>query len=745
MSGIEVKKTCCRFCFWLCPVQVHIKDGKVVKVEGDSIDSTGRHFLCEKAALGALDFHSHPQRLNYPLKRAGARGEGKWERVSWQQAMVEIAEKLNGIRAGYGPEAVAVATDHGSFPLLWPIHRWCNLFGTPNTLRSTKNCLQPQVAVEVAVYGSDTFPNFPQPGVTKCMVVFGGNPYISAPQAWRLFVQTKKQGAKLIVIDPRRTHTAEMADLWLQIKPGTDGALAYAMLNVIIEEGLYDKQFVERWCLGFEQVRDFVKQYPPQAVENITWVPQEKIVEAARMYAMNKPAIMEAMWGVTHSQLGKGRTLCVNLAKCVMRAITGNLDVEGGERLREKLWVDYARNMHWDKLINHPLRKRDTIGAERFPIMSVGAFKTYSDIWQKVYGDRGYPMDRSMTPNVSPWFAWNGIIEGKPYPIKALLVSGTNILCTRTNTRLIYRALTSKNLELHVTLDVFMTPDGMLADYVLPAADWMERLHMNPTSAFGDLPYGNLGEQAVPPEYERRNEYDLCRDLGRLLGQQEYWPDTLEEMCDKFLEPTGLTFKEMVHRVRWEKGRGLKRRVKSEKKYEESGFATRSGKVELVPTLLEELGCEILPHYRELVGISEEDYPLILIAGGRTRPFFHSTLRELPKLRQRHPDPMVQMHPDTAREYQIASGEWVGIETPLGMIKHKAELTDGIHPGVVHIEHGWWFPEKKGEEPNLFGVWESNAGAILPDEPEVCDFQGGPPMRVYRCRLVKLDQVTPVP
>lgn len=209
-------------------------------------------------------------------------------------------------------------------------------------------------------------------------------------------------------------------------------------------------------------------------------------------------------------------------------------------------------------------------------------------------------------------------------------------------------------------------------------------------------------------------------------------------MYDRFLEPTGLTFKEMVRKVRWEGDRGLRPAVRVERKYEQTGFATPSGKVELVPTLLKELECEILPHYREYITTADENYPLTLITGGRVRAFFHSTLRQLPGLRRRHPDPLVQIHPDTAIKYQITDGEWVGIETPLGRIKHKAEVTDRIHPKVVHIEHGWWFPEEQAEAPHLFGVWESNAEVILSNEPEVCDYQGGPPMRALACRLIKL-------
>lgn len=227
MPNVEIKKSACRLCTYFCPVQVHIRDGEVIKIEADRMGGDRRGFLCERAALGAIDFHNHPQRLNYPLKRAGAKGEGKWTQISWQQATGEIAEKLDKIRGRYGPEAVAVMLGHGAEPFSWTIHRWSNLFGTPNTFSSTKNCWQPQVAVELAVYGSDTYPNLPWPGVTRCMVVFGGNPYEARPYFWELVVEAKKQGAKLVVIDPRRTRTAEMADLWLQIRPGSDGALAY--------------------------------------------------------------------------------------------------------------------------------------------------------------------------------------------------------------------------------------------------------------------------------------------------------------------------------------------------------------------------------------------------------------------------------------------------------------------------------------------------------------------------------------
>ncbi len=738
-DDVELKRSVCMFCVSVCGIQVQVKDGEVVKVESDkNFRSPGPGFRCEKNVLASLDYHDHPNRLNYPLKRAGARGEGKWQRVSWEQALDEVAGKLADIRSDYGPEAAAMLVGIGGTRQCDAMVRWANLFGTPNIFDSTKNCYQPQIVTEVAVYGGDTVPEMGRPGVTKCAVVFGANPFAAFPSAWSHFLELKRGGAKIIVIDPRRTKTAEQADIWLQLKPGTDGALAYGMLNVIIEEGLYDKEFVDKWCLGFDEVREFIKAYPPRVVEDITWVPAEKIAEVARIYATSAPASMATCWGVTHSQLGRGRTLSVNLAKCIMRAITGNLDVKGGDVLVSPLNYAHDQNMHFDKIFEHPLRTRDKVDADIFPIMSLRALKLFHKALHKVYGENGYSKPMALYPNVSPRPLWDAIINEEPYPVKALLNFGMNVLVTRTNYKRVYQALKSDKLALHITADHYLTPSAMLSDYVFPITDMFEKPYMDPEGY-----YRSIGEQAVKPKYERRNDYDLCRGLGIRLGQEAYWPETLEAFYSKYLEPTGLSFQETVRTVRWVGDQRSLRPPRKYKQYEESGFATLSGKVELLPSILKELGYKLLPHYSDLPQIpgvtgSPEDYPLILIAGGRVRTFNHSCLREQPRLRERHPDPIMQLHPDTAKEHGISSGDWVYIETPKGKIKQRAELTDGIHPKVVHAEHGWWFPERSGEDPYLFGVWESGVGQLFPDEPETCDFQGGVTMRAVQCKISKV-------
>ncbi len=730
---VQTKRAICEMCGQKCGIEVHVSDGQIVKLIGDRNARSGG-FRCEKNVLGALDYHNHPNRLNYPLKRAGAKGEGRWERISWEQALDEIAEKLAAIRDRYGPEAVGVMVGIGSGQYQWLEMRWCNLFGTPNRFISTMNCFAPQGIVECAVYGSDAR-GAPIPGVTECAVFFSANQSESRPNLWRAIRESKKKGTRIIAIDPRFTKIAEMADLWLQIRPGTDAALAYGLLNVIIREELYDKEFVQKWCLGFDELKSCVRDYSPEVVEGITWIPSDKVIETARVYATSKPAQMCSAWGVTYSHLGRDAVLQFNLAKCALRAITGNLDIRGGDIMTAPAaGIDYLSNMHWDTLINHPLRKRDNLSAGKFPCSSVAGFALLKEAMAKTYQKGGYRWDWAICPLVSPHLIWQAILEEQPYPLKALIINGLNVMSTRTNTKMIYDALKSDNLNLLVTMEHFMRPHGMLADYVLPSADWFEGVSFDPITY-------QVGEQSVVPKFERMQDYYFWRGLGIRLGQEGYWPDTLEDIYNKVLQPTGMSFREFAAMTGPERDARFPVRYK---KYESDGFATASGKIELAPGTLKEMGYEVFGPYKEpprtpvsapeLTG----EYPLILITGGKTVTFMHSRYREIEPLRKRHPDPIVQIHPDVASKHGIASNDWVYIETPEGKVKQKAEVTTRIHPKVVHIEHGWSFPEQPGEAPSLFGVWESTAGLVLPDDPELCDFQGGPPLRALLCKISKV-------
>ena len=726
-----IAKTSCGFCHWQCGVRVYVKEGRPVKVEGDTENPLGRGSVCVKNSA-ALEFHDHPDRLNHPLKRIGRRGEGKWRRVSWNEALDEIAEKLVQIKRDYGPEALLFLGGMPHEPGDWAAWRFCNLFGSPNVFNQGKNCGEAEVLAECAMYGWHTS-KAPKPGVTKCAIIWGKNWPQSDHGTWRTVLEAKEKGCKLIVIDPRRTLSASKADLWLQIRPGTDGALGLGMINVIIQEKLYDQGFIDKWCNGFAEIKKIAAEYPVDKVQDITWIPEQQVRQAARMYATLKPAVISG--GVALCHIGGGAVKSAVQSKVTLRALTGNLDVEGGNVLGQPFQdLDWFGSVLWDRMLKHPERTKDTVSAEEFPIASVKGYRLFRAAMKKQHPD-GYSAAMYMLVNSSICI-WNAILKEKPYPLKAVITQGANPLLTLGNANTISKALKSENLQLHVGMDFFMTPTLELADYVFPAADWLERSNL--LLEWGNNDYYVAGEKAVEPLFERRDDYQLWRELGNRVGQEDYWPKTLEEMFDKVLGPTGLTFEQLLNRrERWSFPSAKYR------KYEKNGFATFSGKVELVPSLFRKIGIDPLPRYEEpprspvRQPILAKEYPLILITGSRVIQFVHSTLRNMRILRKIYPDPLVQINPRTAVELGITDGDWVWIETPEGKIKQKAKLDDGIDPKVIHADGFWWYPEETAKDPNLFGVWKSNVNAITPDNLESFDYAGDNAFRALLCRVYK--------
>jgi anaerobic selenocysteine-containing dehydrogenase len=321
--------------------------------------------------------------------------------------------------------------------------------------------------------------------------------------------------------------------------------------------------------------------------------------------------------------------------------------------------------------------------------------------------------------------------------MKALITWGSNPLTSMGNTRYVYNALRSINLELHVVHELVMTPTAQLADYVLPAASWLERDICTNMGDYVSLVFG--GEKAIQPLGERRDAYEFFRGLGLAVGQGEYWPwQTMEEVSDYRLKPLGLTFRDLVDKmVLFPDSFNLK-------PWEQTGFPTPSGKIELYSTILEELGYDPMPYYQEPPEspISTPDvakeYPLILNTGGRFMPMHHSELMQNQLGRIKHPNPLMDIHPDTARNLGIDDGDWAYIETRRGRIKQKARYTPGILPTVINCQASWWFPEMEANEPSLSGLWESNANVLTLDEPAACDeLSGGWCVRALLCKVYR--------
>jgi len=326
----------------------------------------------------------------------------------------------------------------------------------------------------------------------------------------------------------------------------------------------------------------------------------------------------------------------------------------------------------------------------------------------------------------------SAITTGEPYPVTAAITLANNPLLALPNTKQVFEALQA--LQLYVVMEYYMTPSAAMADYVFPATTTVEQPELWLTSGFSVA-----CPQGIERIEERRSSYDFYRGLGVRLGQEEYWPwETVEEVYDHCLEPVGLTFQQLAE----QNGLLGKREYRQ---YEKHGFGTPSGKVELKSSIFEELGAEPLPTYREPIWSPEsrdssisDEYPIILITGSRFMPMYHSEQRQIEKARKKMPDPLVSIHPDTAKELGLAEGDWAVISTPLGSIRQRVHVTDAIHPHMADAQHSWWFPERSGKLPELFGVFESNANVLCPDAPEFCSPEiGSWPHSALMCRIEK--------
>jgi anaerobic selenocysteine-containing dehydrogenase len=692
----EVKKvrTVCRSCHGGCGVIAHVKDGKVIKVEGDPDSPISHGTMCTKG-LAITQLAYHPDRVLHPLKKT----DNGWERISWDEALDTCAEKFNEVIEKYGPEGITVGQGTGRD---YESHfsRFGNLLGTPNILTAGHMCYLSRIGASLITCGS--LPACDYESKPKCIVMWGCNPLWTNPDEYKgvKFWRAYEQGAKMICIDPRRSLYAEKADVWLQIRPGTDAAMVLGFFRVIIEEELYDKEFVEQHVNGWDAlVERVMKDYPLDLVERITWVDQDLIREAARLYATTKPAGIH--WGVTTEQ-NLNATDFTRGAIGLM-AVTGNLDAPGGNVLH----------------VPPPVRK-------------VSEFSAHTELSReqrkKRLGGDQYKLAGRMTI-CTPKPVWDAMLTGKPYPVKAAYLVGTNPLLTRANARYVYKALTS--LDFLAVSDFFLTPTAELAHIFLPAGTWLEQNHMADNWKFHGYV---LARQKVVEIGECWQDHKIFMELGKRMGQQ--WWDTVEDALDWLLEPTGLTWEEF-------KEVGYLHGEQKYHKYREQGFKTPTGKVELYSTVLEKWGRDPLPKYTEIAESPlstpelAKKYPYVLNSGLRNATFFHSANRQIPWLREIRPDPLMELHPETAKKHGIKEGDWVWIESPRGRIKQRAKLNDGIDPRVIAAEHGWWYPEIKTPDHG----WDvSNVNILTDNSPESTDpVMGSTSLRVLLCNIARCE------
>lgn len=696
----QIFKSVCRICHGGCGVIAHVKDGKLVKVKGDPASPMNKGWMCIKGIV-TPEIANHPDRLTYPLRRKGERGSGEWERIPWEDALNDIASKLDDIRNESGPEAIALGQGTGRHHYMHVV-RFANALGTPNWYEpGLAQCFIPRITVSNLTYGGFVVADYYGELSPKCILFWGHNPLVSGPDG-ELAVSVKRaldKGALGIAVDPRRSETAKYCKQWLAIRPGTDAALALAMIHVIINEKLYDKEFVEKWTVGFEQLEEHIKDYTPKWAESVTWVEAENIILAARAYATNKPAVLE--WGLGIEQ--NANSLQTVRAIAILRGLTGNIDAPGGDILGMNIIRSYPTLK--DKLPEGAVSKR--LGADKFKLL--GGWRAF--------------MPSAHIPTL-----FRAMRTGEPYRIRALLIFGNNTLTTVANSKEVYESL--KKLDLMVVTDLFMTPTAAMADYVLPAALWpeIEQVIGYPLVVENMV----IAQQKITQVGECRQDEWIMNEISKRLGLPGH-DESLEDVMNYQLEPLGINYKTLREGV-------YKYPAHKYKKYEANGFKTPSRKVELYCKTLERMGYDPLPVYKEpyegpiATPHLLKEFPYALTTGSRRLEFFHSEHRQIKSLRKLRPDPQVEMHPEVAALHGINHGDWVIITSPRGKIRMKALVTEDIHPKVINVEHGWWFPEKAGPD---YGVWESNSNMLTNNAPPYDPAFGSYQLRGLLCKVEK--------
>jgi anaerobic selenocysteine-containing dehydrogenase len=713
----------CGLCIARCGTVAVVQDGRFTRLEPDPTHPTGQA-LCAKGRA-APELVYHPERLTHPLRRTRPKGDGDpgWVRIGWDEALELTASAMRRIAQQHGPEAVSFSVSSPSTTAIADsmpfIRRLMNAFGTPNVLSNLDICGWGRAGAtrytygvaSIATSGGGAMPDIANSG---CLILWGYNPSYSRLTHATAVADALKRGMRLIVVDPRHVGFANKADVWLRVRPGTDGALALGIANLMIQRGWYDRDFIRTWSNGpmlvradtgrmltedgrnlvwdtaagravpyggdctnlalegeyrvgdvvchpaFELYAQLCRRYPPEQVESICWIPRGQVEDAARLIWHARPVSYYAYSGHEHH----ANTTQTARAMSLLYALTGSFDAPGGNVL---LPAPPAASITGDDL---PAAKRmaPTLGlAER-------------------------PLGTARSGNVTTRELYRAILEGQPYPIRGLIGFGSNMLLAHPDSVRGRKALAA--LEFYAHSDLFMTPTAELADVVLPAASCFEReaLKIGFEISREAQEQIQLRQAVVTPPGEAMSDTDIVFGLAARLGLgSQFWDGDIDAAYRHQLAPTGVA----LEQLRAAPG-GVRVPLRTRHhKYAERGFATPSGRVELYSQTFLDHGYAPLPEFEEpKIGLAAPPdlaarFPLILTSAKSTL-FCQSQHRALPSLRRRARDPEVDLHPEAAQARGIAGGDWVSIETPEGSVRARARLNDGIDPRVVVGEHGWW-------------------------------------------------------
>lgn len=634
-----VRGACGHDCPDTCSWVVEVQDGTAVKLSGDPTHPFTRGTLCAKVNH-YLERVYHPDRVLYPLKREGRKGDGNFVRVTWDEALADIAERLRAVAAESRAEAILPYSSAGTQGLIQMKSLDRRLFGSMGCTELEQNiCGAVAAAGLSATIGTGTGIDPEQVVHSRFIVLWGTNTIVTNLHFWPLVREAQQRGAKVVVVDPIRTRTAEAADWHLPIKPASDAALALAMMHVMVRDDLVDREYVARHAIGFDALVTRVRDYSPERVAHITGLSASEIERFAREYATTQPSLLRPLIGIEHHR--NGAMLFRTLA--CLAVLSGSWKHRGGGLARSTHALQFAA-LDMDRVLMPEVCK--------------------PNVRQLNMRDIGKDLcDTTLTP-----------------PVRALFVYGSNPMVSMPNQQRIREGLEREDL-FTVVHDLFITDTARYADYVLPATSQIEHLDLSP--AWGHL-YLALNRPAIPPRGEALCNTEVFRRLAAALGRTEPWLFESDESMLRAALASGHPWLEGITYERlWEEGYVRLKCPDDWRPFAEGGFTTRSGKAELYSESLLEGGHDPLPW----TGDIRAGDGLQLITG-KSLHFLNSGYSNQERHRRRAGELLVEIHPDDARARSVQTGTAVRVWNSRGEVRAVCSVSNRVRPGVAWMPFG---------------------------------------------------------
>ena len=785
----------CALCIARCGCVAVVEDGRFTRLEPDPDHPTGQALFAKGRAAPELVYH--PERLTHPLRRTRPKGDPDpgWERIGWGEALNLTAAAMRRIAERQRPEAVAFSMCSGSTTAIGDsagfIQRLMNAFGTPNGVTLLDLCGWGRAFAtrytygvgSVGAAGSGAMPDIANTGV---LILWGYNPSNTRLTHATAVVAALKRGMRLIVIDPRRAGLANKADLWLRVRPGTDGALALGLANLMIERGWYDRDFIRDWSNGPLLVRSDTgrllteRDLAPNgdAGRLFAWdsgagrlaaydttegrydgdnaslafegeyrvaTPGGKVIchPVFELYAQlcrrYPPEAVEKICWIPRAQIEEAARLIWHARPVSYYAWSGHEQHANVTQTARAMSLLYALTGSFDKpggnvLFPGPLAA--PITGEELPAAQQMALPV---------GLAERPLGPARWRNVLTSDFYRAVLYGNPYPVCALISFGANMLLNHANG--VYGREALKALEFFAHADLFMTPTAELADVVFPVASSFEREGLK--IGFEISPEAQsliqFRQAVIPPPGEARPDTDIIFDLAARLGlADQFWNGDIDAAYRHQLAPSGVTLEELRASpggIRVPLQTRHAKHAEPDANGAPHGFATPSRKVELYSETFLDHGYPPLPDFVEpqIGPVAQPDlterFPLILTSAKPTL-FCQSQHRVLPSLRKRAPHPEVELHPSAARTRGVANGDWVVIGTPEGRVRARARFNDNLDPRVVVGEHGWWQACAELGTPGYDPFGPDGANLNLLIGTAVLDpVSGTEPLRAYLCEI----------